>query len=140
VYKGGPDGKFEFRFKAVVVDFNTDKDLLDTATEATKKGGTHLWNNKLYYWTAKKPENKLLLAWKNLTTDTYGWAIVQKSGDAWVYKANSDQGQWTSLKQGEQKKMRWITSGQTIEITLLPPRPTDSWTTNDIQYSFGYSN
>jgi len=141
VYRGGPDNQFRFTFKIATVQFNTDDALLSRASEVTSDSNSHLWNNKKYYWTREKQEDRLLLAWKNLTTETMGWAVVQLHEGEWVYKTNGSQGKWERIDRGSERvKLLWNSSGQTVEIFLTAPSPSGGWTVNDIQYSFGYSN
>jgi hypothetical protein len=138
VYRGGLDNKFEFRFKMTTVQFNTTDDVQKAAFKITDKSGTHVWNNKKYYWTKKNKKDRLLLAWWNLTSRYSGWVIVESIEGRWYYKTNA--GEWKTIERGKEEKISWDSEGQTIEILLYAPNLSSVWTVDDIQYSFGYSN
>ena len=138
-YLGGPQDEYKFRFKVSTVQFNTRDDLRKTASKLTDTQGSYKWDNQMYYWSKSNAEDRLLLAWKNATKRTFGWVIVESVGNRWYYKSNGDD-DWTRLERGEKTKIRWNSSGQTIVVSLKAPNLTRGWTTDDIQYSFGYSN
>ncbi len=140
VYRGGPDIQFVFRFKISPVDENTDEALHKKARTLTETSGTHVWDNKTYYWRKGNKEIlNLLLAYKNLTTRAYGWVVVQSNKSGVFYKTSGGKGQWKSIKQGtERVGIRWDSSGQIIKIFLWYPKSPDGRTTGDIKYSFGY--
>jgi hypothetical protein len=142
VYKGGPDKQFEFRFKISPVHGNTDEALHKKARTLTDNSGTHVWDNKTYYWRKGNNETlNLLLAYKNLTTGAYGWVVVQSNKSGVFFKTVGSKGQWKSIKQGtERVEVRWDSSGQIIKIFLSYPDSPDGRTAGDIKYSFGYSD
>ena len=139
VYLGGADKKHRFRFKAVVIDFNSkDKDLDKAADKATNEKGTHVWDNKYYYWTKKNAEDRLLLAWANLTGKEYSWVLLENINGNWFYKANNEG--WEELERGERKTLTWNSHGQIINISLYAPALVNGWTAENVEYNFGYSN
>lgn len=138
-YRGGPKDEFRFQFKVATIQFNTRADVQKHASKLTDASGTYNWDNKMYYWSKNSPEDRLLLAWTNATKRTFGWVIVESVGNRWYYRSNADD-DWTPLERGEKAKIEWDSSGQTIVVSLKAPNLTRGWTTDDIQYSFGYSN
>jgi hypothetical protein len=122
------------------VQFNSNDALRNRVREVTDQPGSHLWDTKKYYWTKENKADRLLLAWKNITNSDSGWVVIESRNGDWFYKSNGDDEEWTKLERGQTTKLRWDSSGQKIEISLYAPNLSNGWTTEDIQYSFGYSN
>lgn len=138
-YKGGLNDEFLYKFKIASVQFNDDDSLRKATIKLTDQGISHVWDNKTYYWSGKEGTH-LLLAWRNTTNKSSGWALVEHYKGAWLYKTNSSGGEWTKLERGQRHNLHWNDSGQSIAISLKAPSLSNVWTAEDIQYSFGYSN
>jgi hypothetical protein len=131
-------GDERVKFVARVVDTNADDQLKGIANSVPLTcDATHSWDDNWYYWTL--PDNRakyLLLIWKNLVSGEYGYAFIQNTPENWWYKTNSRD--FATIPNGQQKKISWSTNGHQIEIDLKNPINRNSWTPNDIWYSFGY--
>ena len=138
VYKGGTNNHARFRFKTALVEGNTDDLLKKTAWKITKESGTHVWDNRRYAWNQPGDGRNLLLTWKDLTSNSLGWVVVQDYKDHWFYKANDDRGKWHLIEQGQPAVLAWNSSGQRITISFYTLPPSERSTSKDIQYSFGY--
>lgn len=131
-------GENEYRFKVKEVQFNSSNSLRKTASEITSALRSHVLSDELYYWTRDNEEDRLLLAWKNVSSREFGWVVIENYHDKWFYKANSDN-DWTLLKRGEKTRLVWDDSDRKIEILLRVPNLCNGWTIDDIQYGFGNS-
>lgn len=139
VYKGGLNNEDELKFKFAPVRGNTDTYLRTFTVEVMGRPGTHVWDNKIYYWDGGKSGDDLLLAWRNLSKGKQGWVVVQHNKGRWFYKSNSDNGEWKILEPGKLQILQWNSLGKIIKISLKAPILSDVWKAEEVQYSFGYS-
>ena len=141
-YLGGPANKFEFRFKMGIVRGNRSSDVGAAANNLTNENGTHVWDSKTYYWRKPRQDERLLLAWKNLTNGEQGWVILEEGlekDNCWWYKTNaSRESDWVIVNRGDLKEISWDSSDQRITVAISAPQPVNGWTPHDVNYSFIY--
>lgn len=128
-------GAAKLAFRAEAITTNNDQALAQEVTRIThdlSTRGSHVWDNKWYYWRLRQGEY-LLLAWG--TEASLGWLLVQKNDNAWWYKTNS--GQWQHISAGNPKEEFWTLGGSRISIQIEIPGQENGWSSNDVKYKFG---
>ncbi len=130
-------GDEKIKFAAQLVYTNNDDQLRQLASSVAGCNGTHIWDDKWYYWVLPDNQPKfLLLSWKNLSTGNFGYALIHNTPSTWWYKTNSSG--YQSIANGAQKKLTWWVNGYRVDIDIKNPLNRSGWTPNHIWYSFGY--
>jgi hypothetical protein len=132
-----PIGDERIKFVAQLVYTNNDNQLHRIASNISGCNGTHIWDDKWYYWVLPDNQPKfLLVSWKNLTKGNFGYTLIHNTPTTWWYKTN-DSG-YKSIANGQQKKLTWWVNGHRVDIDIKNPYNRNGWNANHIWYSFGY--
>jgi hypothetical protein len=96
---------------------------------------SQVWDNQYYYYRLA-PDETLMLLYKNIDTERYGYMVIKNAPTLWLVYTNNT-GPFV-VKNGETFTRSWTSDGRRIRMHVYNPNNAGDWTPNDIWVSFSH--